>query len=190
MRARLARAAFEIIAERGISSLRTAAVVERIGVSQGALLHHFATKEDLTLAAIEYALSKEEARSLKAATDEIPLERGAMLTALIEDFRAFFFHDCFWATLDATMDSGRDKALQMRVTAAVAHYRAPIYAQWTEHLRCVGFSPSESQEIVTMTAALVSGFAMRSLWQDISATFAHSMATWSTMIDKRWPALE
>lgn len=190
MRSRLARAAFEIIAELGISSLRTAAVVERIGVSQGALLHHFATKEDLTLAAVEYALSKEEARSLKMATDNLPLERGAILTALIEDFREFFFHDCFWATLDTTMDSGRDKALQTRVTAAVARYRAPIYAQWTAHLQRVGFAARESEEVVTMTAALVSGFAMRSLWQDVSATFPHSMATWSTMIDKRWPAVE
>lgn len=187
MRLRLARAAFEIIAERGISSLRTAAVVERIGVSQGALLHHFATKEELTIAAIEFALSEEEKRSSRAAAQDLPLERQTVIQALVEDFSAFFFHDSFWATLDTTMDSGRDREFKARVTDAVARYRAPIYTQWTKKLREAGFLPEDAAEIVAMTAALVSGFAMRSLWQNIAAQFDQSIATWCTMIDKMWP---
>lgn len=43
MRERVADAAFEVIAARGFSGLRTAAVAEQAGVSQGALLQTWGT---------------------------------------------------------------------------------------------------------------------------------------------------
>src|SRR3546814_7475705 len=63
MRERVAHATFEVIAARGFSGLRTAAVAEQAGVSQGALLHHFETKHGLTLATIEYAFARASAKT-------------------------------------------------------------------------------------------------------------------------------
>jgi AcrR family transcriptional regulator len=187
MRARLARAAFEIIAERGISSLRTAAVVERIGVSQGALLHHFANKEELMLAAVDHALAAETERSLAVVAKAGGLPRDRLIAMLIDDFREFFVHGCFWAALDTTMDSGKDRALQSRVTEIVGGHRQPVYAAWIALLGKVGFTESDAQEVVTLTAALVSGLAMRSLWQDVSGLINQSMAQWAEIIESKWP---
>lgn len=187
MRARLARAAYEIIAERGISSLRTAAVVERIGVSQGALLHHFANKEELVLAAVDYSLTLESERSEKAIERAAALDRPAILAAIIEDFRLFFFSDIFWATLDTTMDSSREKALKMHVTEAVAHYRRPVYEHWQTLLVDAGMAEDDARELVVMTAALIAGYAMRSLWQDVSGQLEGAIARWSRVVAAAWP---
>lgn len=186
MQQRLARAAFEIIAERGISSLRTAAVAERTGVSQGALLHHFATKDDLVIAAVDFSLAAEEARSLQRMQDPALADRQTILNALIEDFRIFFFHDCFWATLDATMDSGRDKRLKAQVTKNVAARRKPIYDGWRALLQRSGMDAQAADELVIMTAALISGLAMRSLWQDMETLSDLAVKRWTVMVKAAW----
>ena len=54
MRARLMEATVELLVERGFSGTSTTLVSERAGVSRGAQLHHFPTKNDLVLAAVEH----------------------------------------------------------------------------------------------------------------------------------------
>lgn len=50
----LLEAAREVIGERGYANTTTAATAERAGVSRGAQLHHYATKQDLLLSVIDY----------------------------------------------------------------------------------------------------------------------------------------
>src|SRR3546814_13083692 len=57
LRERVAHATFEVIAARGFSGLRTAAVAEQAGVSPGATLHHSAPKHGLKPAPIENAFA-------------------------------------------------------------------------------------------------------------------------------------
>ena len=58
MQRRLAQAAYEVIRDGGYVHFRTAAVARAAGVSQGAQLHHFPTKNSLAEAAIDYELRK------------------------------------------------------------------------------------------------------------------------------------
>ncbi|MCD6638465.1 MAG: TetR/AcrR family transcriptional regulator, partial [Nocardioides sp.] len=54
MRARLLEATVELLVERGFAGTSTTMVSERAGVSRGAQLHHFPTKNDLVVAAVEH----------------------------------------------------------------------------------------------------------------------------------------
>ena len=54
MRQRLLDATVECLVEHGWSGTSTTLVSERAGVSRGAQLHHFPTKNDLVLAAVEH----------------------------------------------------------------------------------------------------------------------------------------
>jgi AcrR family transcriptional regulator len=163
MRARLAQAAYEVIAERGHSGFRTAAVAAHAGVSQGALLHHFPNKDALTLAAIEHAFTlatqASEARLLQAEPTA-----EALLKLMIEDFRTYFGGDRFWVALDITMDASKNHAVAPAIRQMVAEYRRPIYARWTQRLVDMGWNQARAGNVVTMAAALVSGMAIRTLW--------------------------
>ena len=53
MRARLMDATVDLLVERGFSGTSTTLVSERAGVSRGAQLHHFPTKNDLVVAAVK-----------------------------------------------------------------------------------------------------------------------------------------
>ena len=56
--ARLLDATIESLVELGWAATSTTEVVRRAGVSRGAQVHHFPTKEDLVLAALDYLLER------------------------------------------------------------------------------------------------------------------------------------
>jgi len=74
MRARLLEATVELLVERGFAGTSTTLVSERAGVSRGAQLHHFPTKNDLVLAAVEH-LSEVRGRELAEAARDLPTGR-------------------------------------------------------------------------------------------------------------------
>ena len=185
MRARLARAAFEVIAERGHSAFRTASVAERAGVSQGAQAHHFATKDALTLAAIDYAFSSASKR-----TEEI-LQRGLAagedpVQLMMEDFKLFFMGDEFWVSLDITIDGSKDAELASAIRPLVARYRRPVYERWIEILAQSRWNREQATMIVRMTAALISGFSMRSLWEDVDIYLDTVLAQWREVVEQQF----
>lgn len=163
MRARLAKAAFEVVASRGLSAFRTAAVAEAAEVSQGALLHHFPTKDDITLAAIEFALARAGQASEKRLARPFR-DRGAVLDAMHEDFREFFLGDNFWVTLDITLGASKGARLKSAIKKLVASYRVPVYAAWAQKLCFYGIEAARAPRIVRKLIALVTADAVRSLW--------------------------
>lgn len=178
MRSKLAEAAYDVIAERGHSAFRTAAVITRAGVSQGALLHHFPTKDDLTLAAIDFALSRSNAVSMDRL-GRAAGSREAIVTAMVDDFRDFFLGDNFWVSLDITMDASKDPAVAPAIRAIVRRARAPVYAAWAERLADCGWELAEAEELVVTTAAIVSGHAIRTLWADDDAACERAIDRWT-----------
>ena len=186
MRIRLARAAFEVIAERGHSAYRTAAVADRAGVSQGAQVHHFATKDGLTLAAVDYAFAHATER-----TEEIIAEGIAAgddpLDLMISDFRLYFFNDDFWVSLDIAINGAKTPALKDGIREIVPRYRLAVYRRWVGILVDAGWAESHAHEIVRMTAALVTGLGIRTIFDDVNAYLETTLARWKAMVLATWP---
>jgi AcrR family transcriptional regulator len=176
MRLRLSRAAYEVIAKHGHSAFRTAMIAKQAGVSEGALSHHFPTKDAVTLAAIERALQLAKFATNKRLMQK-PTTIQATLTLMIEDFRAFFNGDSFWAALDITMDASKSAAITPEIRRIVAEHRIPVYARWTDILISLGWTATRASKVVRMTSALVSGMAIRTLWTDDTRSDAFA-ASW------------
>src|SRR3981189_1004126 len=64
-------ATVRILVRKGAAGLRTGEVVEEAGVSVGAQLHHFPTKRELILAALDYV----NARSVEMCRQRVKLAR-------------------------------------------------------------------------------------------------------------------
>ena len=177
MRGRLAQAAYETIAAGGLNALRMRNVADHAGVSQGALLHHFPDKKALILATVEQALSyaRDDSTSRRDAAGE---SREAVLVAMLEEFRAFFFSDRFWVAMGITMEALRDPELGVAVRAKVASLRVPIYAAWAERLCTAGWTPQQAARIVRSGAAMLSGAAMRRFWADADDISAEVERDW------------
>ena len=75
MRARLLEATVDCLVERGFSHTSTTLVSEHAGVSRGAQLHHFPTKNDLVVAAVEH-LTELRGAELADAVSRLPQGDG------------------------------------------------------------------------------------------------------------------
>lgn len=186
MRERLARAAFEVIAERGHSAYRTAAVAERAGVSQGAMIHHFATKDGLTLAAVEYAFARASAKTEQVIAKGFASAED-VLDLMFSDFRAYFFNDDFWVSLDITINGSKTPALSEGVREIVPRYRLAVYRRWVGILTDAGWAEPDAHEIVRMTAALVTGLGIRTLFDDVASYLEPTLKRWRSMLLATWP---
>lgn len=185
MRAKLSKAAFEVIAERGHSAFRTAAVSARAGVSQGAQVHHFATKDSLTRAALEYAFAQASAASIRRLAS-IP-QGSDPVPYLLDDLREFFLGRHYWVVLDIAMDASKNNNMAGDIRKITSSYRATVYAQWNHALVNFGWAERDAEEIVRLVASMVAGFGIRSMWDDIDVWLDDAVVRIENIIANTWP---
>ncbi|NSM55935.1 TetR/AcrR family transcriptional regulator, partial [Serratia marcescens] len=88
-RLRILKAAANLIRRRGYARFRTAEVAAEAGVSRGAQLHHFPTKDSLVVATLEHVFEQAQVVSRRrAAAINRPRD---LVEAVIEDAKEFFF---------------------------------------------------------------------------------------------------
>jgi AcrR family transcriptional regulator len=164
MRQRLLDAAFTVLQQRGYVGFRIAEVAKIAGVSRGAQLHHFPTKESLVVATIEHvfahALDEAQRRAEAAAGgSRDPLE------AIIDDSSDFFFGDYFAIALDVVMAAAKDDRIRERIFAISRSHRLPAERAWQKVLTASGLPDDLAEDALWLTISIVRGLAVRRLWQ-------------------------
>ena len=110
-RAALVRATVEALVELGYAGTTTQEVQRRAGVSRGALTHHFATKSELVLAAVD-ELYEEFSRSVREAAAGLPAEPTARVREGIELVWQRFHGTLFVATMELWTAARTDPELR------------------------------------------------------------------------------
>src|SRR5215469_3050309 len=83
------KAAANLIRRRGYARFRTADVAAEAGLSRGAQLHHFPTKDSLVVATLEYVFEQSQILSRRRAS-AVNRPRD-LIEVVIEDAKEFFF---------------------------------------------------------------------------------------------------
>jgi len=180
MQRRLAQAAYEVIRDGGYVHFRTAAVARAAGVSQGAQLHHFPTKNSLAEAAIDYAWSQATSDSLARIA---AFEAGQdIITALMSDSQAFFFSDYFRVALDILMAGGNDLALREALVASTLAHRSRVERLWLEKLVEQGWKLPDAEDVLALSMSVARGFAVRALVEPGREHFERLCARWITIL--------
>src|SRR5688572_15707891 len=109
MRLRLMEATVELLVERGFSGTSTTLVSERAGVSRGAQLHHFPTKNDLVVAAVEH-LTEKRGLELAAAARRLP-DGPKRTRAVLQVLGDHFTSPVFTAALELWVAARTDETL-------------------------------------------------------------------------------
>lgn len=179
-RTRILDAAVEVLRKKGYAHFRTADVSRAAGVSRGAQLHHFATKEKLVYATMEHVFqnvletSRKRARALKPGED--PMEK------MIADAREFFFSTPFFISLDIAT-SINNARFRNRLMAMVRDARLPAEQAWRQALVASGMAEREADDLLWLTLALVRGLAVRMLWQNEPARFDRLLKVWRSVVE-------
>ena len=179
-RTRILDAAVEVLRKKGYAHFRTADVAKAAGVSRGAQLHHFKTKEKLVYATMEHVFhnvlttSQVRARTVKRGED--PLER------VIADGRDFFFSTPFFISLDIATSINSSR-FRKQLMAMVRNARLPAERAWHQALVANGMSEQVADDVLWLTLGLVRGLAVRMLWQNEPERFDRLLALWRTIVE-------
>jgi AcrR family transcriptional regulator len=113
-RARLLEATLDSLVDRGYARTTTVEVAERAGVSRGAQLHHYPTKAELVIAAVEHLFEVRD-REFREAMARLPAgaDRGA---AAIQHLWSIVSGRTFYAWLELTVAARTDPDLRQRMS--------------------------------------------------------------------------
>ncbi|HNI70678.1 MAG TPA: TetR/AcrR family transcriptional regulator [Marmoricola sp.] len=187
MRERLLDATVECLISHGWAGTTTTLVSQRAGVSRGAQLHHFPTKNALVLAAVAH-LSERRAAELEQAATTLP--RGKRRTrALLEMFADHYTGDVFTAALELWVAARTDPDLlgpvaELESQIGRGAHRIAVRALGVEE------SATGARELVQATLDLIRGLGLANLLTDDRARRNRVLDTWATTLDVQLAQLQ
>jgi AcrR family transcriptional regulator len=182
MRQRLLEATIELLVERGWSGTSTTLVSQRAGVSRGAQLHHFPTKSDLVLAAVEH-LSTVRGEELRAAAQRLPGGRRrtrAVLTMLADHFTS----PVFTAALELWVAARTDPVLHDAVAPLERRIGRDTHRLTVELLGVDERRPG-ARELVQATLDLVRGLGLADTISDDTRRRRRILDRWARVLDEQ-----
>jgi AcrR family transcriptional regulator len=180
MRQRLLEATVDCLVEQGWSGTSTTLVSQRAGVSRGAQLHHFPTKDDLVLAAVEH-LTERRGEELREAASQLPTGKRRT-RAVLEMFADHFTSPVFTAALELWVAARTDEALHgavVRLEQRVGReaHRIAVAALGVDESR------PRVRELVQATLDLVRGLGLANTITDDTARRNRILSAWAHTLD-------
>jgi AcrR family transcriptional regulator len=180
MRGRLLEATVDCLVEHGWSGTTTTVVSRRAGVSRGAQLHHFPTKNALVLAAVEH-LSVVRAAELQAAAATLPT--GTARTRAVLDMMAeHFISPVFTAALELWVAARTDPKLLAAVGPLEQRVGRELH-RLTVDLLGVDESRAGARDLVQATLDLVRGLGLANTISDDRRRRNRVLDTWAEILD-------
>jgi AcrR family transcriptional regulator len=182
MRQRLLEATVDLLVERGWSGTSTTLVSKRAGVSRGAQLHHFPTKNDLVLAAVEH-LSEVRGRELAEAGTNLPTGRRRT-RAVLEMLAEHFTSPVFTAALELWVAARTDANLLASLAPLEQRIGRETHRRTVELLGVDEKQPGV-RELVQATLDLVRGLGLANTISDDAARRKRILDQWARTLDAR-----
>ncbi|MBR9884401.1 MAG: TetR/AcrR family transcriptional regulator [Oceanospirillales bacterium] len=169
------QATLDCILQKGIRETSTVDVAKQAGVSRGALLHHYPTKESLMHAALEKLLSDEIAEVQQIASD---VSEGKIdLEAFLQAMWSHFAGDLFMITLEYLTTARTDDSIREVLTPLAAHYNESMEQIWDQLTEQNG-SASERRVALNATLCVLRGMAAQSIWRDDPELYQDMLRFW------------
>ena len=189
MRLRLLEATVECLVERGYSGTSTTLVSTRAGVSRGAQLHHFPTKNDLVVAAVEHLTELRGAEllaSLSESSDEVAASTVDRITRLRRVLRLLgehFSSPVFTAALELWVAARTDEVLLAAVGPLELRVGREVHRLTVEALGADESQPGV-RELVQATLDLVRGLGLANTISDDAARRRRILNRWADVLDR------
>lgn len=173
-------ATIEQLAEHGYGRTTTVEVAERAGVSRGALVHHFPTRSDLVLAALEY-LCERRLTELEAGI--------ARLSATAE--RPSAFVDLMWSTFEGPLFTAQlELWMAARADSELLDRLYPLERGFGKRLSelCAEALGDDSGPFFELTKHLMRGMAVERLLKSDERERNDVLARWKAMATTTVPS--
>lgn len=159
---RVLNAAIKVLLEKGYANFTTAEVAKKAGVSRGAQMNYYRTRNDLILAARRYYLAKTTAEAASFA--EKSLATHNTLEAFLENVNNFFLGESYTASIEFTVAARTDAYLARGIGSLLAEYRHTRDHIWIDTFCRAGYDRKAAQDFVLLTNHVYRGMALSAIW--------------------------
>jgi AcrR family transcriptional regulator len=179
-REKLLKATIDVLIDCGYNKLSTKEVSTRAGLSNGALVHHFSSKEDLVVAATSAVYDEAILRARVAAQSPEALKDP--IGGFISHCASIYFDWPFTASLEVVMVARTDSVLMSRIEPIIHNYRTLTDEAWIAVLKQVGVPRPRAETVLSMTLNQVRGMAVGDLWPGKPADHKKALAEWASVV--------
>ncbi len=179
-RAKLLKAAAELLREQGYAQLTTEAVSNRAGVTNGARAYHYASKLDLIVATAEHI----HRANMTIGYDMLARSMidGDPVEAYVEFCSTLYFDPDFIAFNEVSSAARTDPDLLARLLPMVAEYRQLIEHAWVDAIVRAGNARDWAGAMVMITFHMFRSMGTNPLWPDATDTNRDAVAMWHRLI--------
>ena len=177
-RARLLDATVECLVQFGYAGTSTPVVCERAGLSRGALLHHFPTKQELVTSAISH-VARRRGEELRADVQSIGTRppTSTLLDIIWASFSAPLFH----AALELWIAARTDPELHKQLVGFERALGGEIRKNWL-----LVAAPSEAQkqqfnDVFELSLHVMRGMALQKILRDDDTERRRLFDRWKVM---------
>ena len=177
-RGKLLDATIDSLIEIGYSRTTTVEVGERTGLSRGTQLHHFPSKADLLVAAIEHLAderSKEFETEFKARVEG----GGDPVDTMVDMLWVMFSDRIYWALIELMVAARTDPELLEKLEGFERSLGGRVYTAFKE---LTGRQGREAKASLEMTLYFMRGLAMERIFRQNEAHYTHLLNRWKTQL--------
>jgi AcrR family transcriptional regulator len=178
-RRRLLETTIRCLATHGWEASTVGFIAAEAGISRGAVQHHFRTREDLIVAALEHMFAERV-----ALLDALPDPGGsgaARIHAVVSGLVELVGGDLFRAALQVWTVAAADPELRATVVPLERHF-ARVAHQRAVRLLGVDETDQEMRGLVQATLDLARGLALADVLTDDSRRRGRVVRAWSTQL--------
>ncbi len=178
-RQRILEAAVESLATRGWEASSVAVIAADAGASRGALQHHFPTREDLIIAALDYVFEQQSERMQTVTVPDIDgRERVAHVLRTIVDL---YVGTLFKAALQVWTAAAADAALRETILPLERKFGSGVHAM-TVRLLDVDDSDPHVRALIQATLDMARGLALADVLTDDSRRRRRVVDAWAEQL--------
>lgn len=182
---RLLSATIDVLMRRGYNGLTTKEVASTAGLSNGALMHHYANKAELVMAATTAVYDECIVRGQRIAHTAEAVKKP--LEGFISDSLSVYFDWPFLAALEVIMVARTDPELMDRMQPVMEHYRQTTNALWLEVFKKAGYTTRQARTILNLTLNMTRGMAVNRIWRHDDDYYQTLLKEWVKLIDEQFP---
>lgn len=170
----LLKATIDLMHDRGFYRMSTAEIAERAGVSRGALNHHFASREEIVVTAIQHQLRSSAARLHKMA---LTIRKKGGSTDEIVDFIWSLMTDrLYYVTMEYMPEARHNKEFRKKIVVVVKEFHSGLDAVWAELAGQLGADVRRASTVMNATMCTIRGMIAQTTIKDDPADFSELLA--------------
>jgi AcrR family transcriptional regulator len=161
-RARLIKAAIEVLGESGYAHLTISKVTQRAGLTNGAMQHHFPSRDELMLAVFDAVYPV-----LEIPFDAIAAERLEVrerVATVVDRLWAIYSRPEYLAIWDVALGSRGDRKLWTRLRSYQRDVATRMRAQFVALFLDLDIDPDDVEKAFSLTVSHMRGVALQAMF--------------------------